>query len=391
MNMKKNAAAQVQKQKTKECAKKINGEIMEKTIQTEELRAIFREIFKIECKEISSDVSFLGKLRQTTLNEERLSLEERNWLKNNGMLTSDSKNFCRVDNRTIFSHVISAIYAGLYGLNFVDVTSHCVETIKAKKGLKQNQNLVDFLPPQELRQFAIALYTLSNEIKQQKKAGRLKEANMSNFYYIAERAFNAGSNARQSAVQTKNSEFISRESTSKLSAENTLRNINAALQRGTFSHFNFQCSDPNDKKEIIEAKCTYIHTKNEILKMLRKHNLSDEQILLVFALVDEGYYKSKYFRNHKQTINNLLCRDNFLPTKQDMSEQISKLTITKLALQNYFKKDTSNNCFADILNEAFKSGSKAREHCMNTLSTSPEYLTSFAAALTLDKEKSQTK
>lgn len=364
---------------------------MKENSQTEELRALFRELFSIEAQSVSKSVGFLGKLKETTLNEERLTLEEREFLKENGMLTSDSKNFCKEDDRTIFSHVYSAIYGGLYGYNYVDVTSHCLDTIKEKKGLKKNQNLVDFLSPQEVRKVSIALYTLINQIQQHKLSNKLQTASMANFYFVAKLAHKAGV-AAQNAVLTKNSEFKSREFTATYSAKTVSNNTEEAIKQGTFSHMNFQClkqSDPQYseiRKQIIEKKCEYIRLKNDIIKLLRNHYISDAQIDQVFGAVDEGYYLSKYFRKHNNSINNLICRDNFLPTKNDMDEQINKLTLTKIILNNYFKKDTSQNVFADVLNEAFTCGNKARAHCMNKLSTSPEYLTSFAAALCRDKE-----
>ncbi len=360
---------------------------MEKLVFGEELRALFREIFKIEVKDISKDVAFLGKLGETKINSERLSLEERRWLQNIGVLTRDSKNADDVDDRTIFSHVISAVYAGLYGLNFVDVTSHCLETIKERKGLKQNQNLVDFMSPKELRQFAIALYTLSNELRQLKNAGKLKHASMANFYYVADKAFTAGINARRGAVMDTNSEFVTRETTARHRAENTLNNIEASLINGMFSHKKVQFSDC-DKHNLKLQKDLYVQTEKQIRNTLALNGFDNTQINKILASIDEGFYKSKYFRTHNKSISSLISREDTLMSTMDIESQNMKILYAKITLSNYLKRTAGSlRLVEDVQNIAYKSGSHARLDCMCKNQTSPEYFSSFLSALILDKEK----
>lgn len=360
---------------------------MKKLVFGEELRAIFRELFKIEVKDIAKDVAFLGKLGETKINSERLSLDERRWLQNLGLLTRDSKNAVDVDDRTIFSHVISAVYAGLYGLNFVDVTSHCLETIKTRKGLKPNQNLVDFMSPQELRQFAIALYTLSNEIRQLKNAGKLKYATMSNFYYVADKAFTAGLNARRHAVLNTNTEFDTRETTSKHSAENTLNNIDAAIIDGTFSHKTVQY--PNcDAENLRLQKNLYIGTEQQIQRLLERNGFDNNQINKIIASIDEGFYKTKYFRTHNKSISNLIAREDSVMSTMDIESQNLKILYAKITLSNYLKRTAGKiRRVEDVQNVAYKSGSHARLDCACNNQTSPEYFSSFISALILDKEE----
>ena len=359
---------------------------MEKIIFGEELRALFREIFKIEVKDVTSDVAFLGKMRGTKLNQERLTLKERKWLENLGVLTTDSKNQIDVDDRTIFSHIISAVYAGLYGLNFVDVTSHCLETIKQRKGLKENQNLVDYLSAKELRQFSTALYSLSNEIRQQKKAGNLTMATMDNFYYVANRAFVSGLNARRNYIFDQNSEFVVRE-TSNLNATNTLKNIDASLALQTFSHKLMQPKNV-DQKLCQEQKNNYIASEQQIRFILQKMGLDASESNKVLASIDEGYYKSKYFRQHNLSISNIIHDESSMLTEVDMDCQNTKLLYAKVALNSLYKRSKISNIqFRDILNHAFRSGTNAREDCIMKHNTSPEYFASFSSALLFDKEK----
>ena len=360
---------------------------MEKIIFGEELRALFREIFKIEIKDVASDVAFLGKMRGTKLNQERLSLKERKWLENIGVLTPDAKNQISYDDRTIFSHIISAVYAGLYGLNFVDVTSHCLESIKKQKGLNPKQNLVDHLSAKEIRQFSVALYNLSNEIRQFKNAGKLQYATMANFYYVADRAFAAGLNARRNCVFDKNSEFESKQCTSKFKAENTLNNIDASLQYGTFSHKLMQPSTTNNDY-CNKLKDLYIATEKQIIMFLKMRGLDTNEVNKVLASIDEGYYKSKYFRTHKLSISNLIKLEDTCLSIMDLESQNTKLLFAKISLEKYFKRIGDDPLlFKDVLNCAYRSGTRAREDCIFKNQTSPEYFSSFASALVLDKEK----
>ena len=359
---------------------------MEKLVFGEELRALFREIFKIEVKDLAKDVAFFGKLSGSKLNEERLSLMERNWLQNIGVLTRDSKNLKDIDNRSIFSHIFSAVYAGLYGLNFVDVTSHCLETIKEKKGLKPNQNLVDFLSPQEIRQFSIALNTLSNELKQLKKSGTIKSATISNFYFVADKAFNAGLNARRGAVMNENSEFETREATARHSAKNTLNNIEAALSYGTFSHKRVQFCDC-DKDYLKKQKDFYLQTEQQLKNLLELNNFTSLETTKIISLIDEGYYKSKYFRTHANSISNLIKRNDSVMSTRDIESQNLKLLYAKINIEKYLKRTTeSSRQLSDVLNIAFRSGKDARFDCMCKNKTSPEYFSSFMSAMILDKE-----
>lgn len=360
---------------------------MEKLVFGEELRALFREIFKIEVKDIARDVAFFGKLGGTKLNQERLTLDERRWLQNLGILTRDSKNAVAVDDRTIFSHILSAVYAGLYGLNFVDVTSHCLDTIKEKKGLKKNQNLVDFLSPKEIRQFSVALYTLSNEIRQLKNAGYLRYATMENFYHVADKAFAAGLNARRNAVLDERSEFDTREATARHRATNTLGNIDAALGYGTFSYKLMQY--PNEDKENLKIqKNLYLQTENKIKQMLEMNGFDEAQRDKIIASIDEGFYKTKYFRTHTKAISNLISLDQTTLSKVDLESQNLKMLYAKIAIEKYLKRTKGTHRLAiDIQNIAYKSGSRARLDCMIKNKTSPEYFSSFPSAIILEKEK----
>lgn len=362
---------------------------MEKNIFGEELRALFREIFKLEVKTVASDVAFLGKMKNTKLNEERLTLKERKWLENIGILTPDSKNMVSYDDRTIFSHIISAVYAGLYGLNFVDVTAHCLETIKKQKGLSEKQNLVDHLSAKEIRQFSVALYTLSNEIRQLKNAGKLEYATMSNFYSVADRAFVAGLNARRNSVFDKNSEFVTKNSKHK--ASNTLNNIDASLQIGTFSHKHMQLA-VQDEEYCKKQKEQYLANQNQIRSLLEENDYNSNQINQVLATIDEGYYKTRCFRPSKLMISNLISRDDAMLSVDDLDAQNTKLIFAKLSLEKYLKRtDKNTRLLSDLLNCAFRSGSRAREDCIFKHQTSPEFFASFASALILDKEKKLNK
>ena len=358
---------------------------MEKIIFGEELRALFREIFKIEVKDVASDVAFLGKMKSTKLNGERLSLEERKWLENIGVLTPDPRNSVSYDDRTIFSHIISAVYAGLYGLNFVDVTAHCIDTIKEQKGLKKNQNLVDYLSAKEIRQFSIALYTLSNEIRQLKNAGKLQNATMSNFYFVADRAFGAGLNARRNCVFDKNSEFVIK--STKLKASNTLNNIDASIALGTFSH-KFLQPAVQDKEYCQKQKDQYISTEKQIKLLLQKNGYDVSEINRFLASIDEGFYKTKYFRTNKLAISNLLSRQDTMLSKDDLDAQNTKILFAKVALEKFLKRTSQDSrLLSDTLNCAYRSGARAREDCIMRTQTSPEFFASFSSALILDKEK----
>ena len=62
------------------------------------------------------------------------------------------------------------------------------------------------------------------------------------------------------------------------------------------------------------------------------------------------------------------------------------------ALEKYLKRmDKNTRLFSDLLNCAFRSGSRAREDCIFKHQTSPEFFASFASALILDKEKKLNK
>lgn len=358
---------------------------MEKIIFGEELRALFREIFKIELKDVTSNVAFLGKMKSTKLNEERLTLEKRRWLENIGVLTPDSKNMVSYDDRTIFSHIISAVYAGLYGLNFVDVTAHCLETIKKQKGLNEKQNLVDHLSAKEIRQFSIALYSLSNEIRQLKNAGKLQNATMSNFYFVADHAFGAGLNARRNCVFDQNSEFVA--SASKFKASNTLNNIDASIALGTFSH-KFMQPNIQDRDYCQKQKDLYISTEKSIKLLLHKNGFDTNEINRFLASVDEGYYKTKYFRSNKLSISNLICLEDSVLSREDLDAQNTKILFAKLSLEKFLKRTNPNTrLLSDTLNCAYRSGAKAREDCIFKNQTSPEFFASFSSALILDKEK----
>lgn len=362
---------------------------MEKIIFGEELRALFREIFKIEVKDVASDVAFFGKMKSTKLNEERLSLKERKWLENIGVLTPDPRNLISYDDRTIFSHIISAVYAGLYGLNFVDVTAHCIDTIKKQKGLTKNQNLVDHLSAKEIRQFSIALYTLSNEIRQLKNAGKLQNATMSNFYFVADRAFAAGLNARRGGVFDTNSEFVTKGT--KLKASNTLNNIDASIALGTFSH-KFMQPAVQDKDYCQKQKDLYIATTYQIKKMLEERGFTQKQTNQVLASIDEGFYKSKYFRTHQLSIANLIALENSLLSREDLDAQNTKILFAKVSLEKFLKRTDANpRLLSDTLNCAYRSGARAREDCIMRNQTSPEFFASFSSALILDKEKKMNK
>lgn len=362
---------------------------MKKSIFGDELRALFRDIFKIEVKALASDIGFLGKLGGTKLNHERLSIEQRKWLQNIGVLTTDPKNQAEFDDRTIYSHVLSAVYAGLFGLNFVDVTAHCVDTIKEQKGLKPEQKLVDYLSATELRQFSIALYTLSNEIRQNKKAGKLQNATMSNFYFVADRAFLAGLNARRNAVYETNSEFSTREV--KYCATNILNNIDASIKIDKFSFKNMQPKLEGEEKEFCQnQKNTYFQTMTQIREILENRGYNLSEIAKFFAAIDEGFYKSKYFRTHEFSIAELIYQNDTMLSKQDLDAQNTKILFAKVSLEKLLKRSGKNALsLSDLFNCAFRSGAGAREDCIIKYKTSPEFFSSFSSALLLDREKQQ--
>ncbi len=351
-------------------------------IFTEELRALFREIFKIEVKDVSSDIAFMGKIAGRKLNEERLTLGQKQWLFNIGALARDKKNIVELDDRTIFSHILSAIYGGMYGLNFIDVTAHCLETIKAKKGLKQNQNLVDYMSPKELRIFAIALYKFSNAIRALKNRGYFRFANMSNFYDLADKAFACGLNAR-SEVLNERSEFRQREFTSKQKAENTLENMEIAISQNNFSQENMKYQGTkNSKQKELVASYNKIH--QQIFNLLKPH-LNENEIKEVFASIDEGYYQTKYFRTHPSSIIQTINTSTSI-SDVDLSASNQKLNYAKILLSRLIKHDKSRILLHEFKNMAYKAGSRARDDCHFQNKTSPEYFTTFAQALVLDKQ-----
>lgn len=353
---------------------------MEKLIFSEELRGIFREIFKKEMKVASSNISFLSSIDLKKIND--LTLEQKEWIKNSGLVQYNATN--KNADRNIYSHIFSALYAGIYGMNFVDVTASCLDTIKKQKGLKPNCNLIEHLSPEEIRNFSIALYSFSNKISSYKKAGLFQKPSLANFYHIADLAFSCGHDVRVGQVKTQNSDFINKPANPLYKASNSHKTMIDSVKLGTFSEDIF-----NIKDESMEAKVLHNNIKltlKQIIKQLKDKDLSDQQISKVLGAVDEGFYKTRYFRNHQSSTLALLKKDQVKLSRLDLKAHSIKLLHSKLLLEKFFSTPWNDKSFDSLLNLAYKAGKSARHECEFSLKTSPEFFASFAQTYLINFE-----